>query len=147
MIQLADESKARLIEQERTFLNSCRYRLFVNDHEPSGLDTVDDYEQLVAGGYSAGGTAPNFLPAQLDAEGRGYLQAYTLTWIFTGSGLPVIIYGYYVVHPPTGRLVMAERAPEPIAISLPGQTFSVTPYKLMTTYDPGDGGYTGIIGG
>jgi hypothetical protein len=136
-IVLARSSKAKLIEQERAFLNTCSLRLFKNNLVPTDANVVGDFTEVSAAGgdtgYAAGGVAPGFTVATLNGAFQGQIVAPTVTWVFTFSAGGFTVYGYYVVDPATGLLVYSERAAAPFTVTAAGQTFSVTPKKVMDT--------------
>lgn len=130
---LMNAKKAKLLEQERTYLNTLQLRLFINNLVPVATNVTADFTQCTDGGY-AGVTNVGFTAAILNGAQQGQTTAPAVTWTFTFSAGSQTIYGYYMVDPLDGITVFAERAPTPFTITGAGQTYTVTPKKIMDTY-------------
>jgi hypothetical protein len=130
---LANGKKAKLLEQERTYLNTLTLKLFINNITPADADVVAAYTQCADGGY-AGVTNVGFTAATLNGSNQGQVIAPAITWTFTFSVGGFTVYGYYMTDPADSTLVLAERAPSPFTVTAAGQTYTVTPKKIMTTF-------------
>lgn len=86
-------------------------RLYSNDKTPAEGDDINDYTEVVGGGYysrilSLGGWF-------ISAAGVATYTTQDFTFESTPSG-PGTVYGYYVINPITGVLRWAERFPEEV---------------------------------
>lgn len=132
-IVLANQSKARLIDSERMFLNSCKIRLFTVNYVPVGAMILTDFQPYPGDTGLSVINSPVFASAVLNGANQGELLAPTITWTASFSAGAITIYGYFVYDATTSLVVYAERASVPFTVSGAGQTYSVTPRKQMDT--------------
>lgn len=131
-IVLTNNGKVALIEEERTFLNGCTLRLFVNNYVPVAGSVVGNFTECTDSGY-AGFTPIGFAAATLNGSNQGQILAPAVTWTFTHDVGDFTVYGYYVTRASDGQVVYAERAASPFLVTAPGQTYTVVPKKVMDT--------------
>lgn len=86
-------------------------KLYSNDKTPAEGDDINDYIEVVGGGYFD----RTLILANwtISAAGIATYTTQDFTFSSTPSG-PGTVYGYYVVNPLTGVLRWAERFPEPV---------------------------------
>lgn len=129
---LANGKKAKLLEQERPYLNTLEYRLFKNNYVPLANMVIGDFTEVTDGGY-APLTVIGFAAAILNGANQSELAApaWTTTFNFSGGGFTV--YGYFVRDPADNTVVYAERDPSPFVVDAAGRTYTVYPKKLQDT--------------
>lgn len=138
-IVLANGKKAKLIDQERTYLNTLKLVLFKSNTTPVGTNVVGDFTFVSDSGYepgvpgTGGVTNVGFTAGTLNGSNQGQLLAPTVTWVFTHNGGDFTVYGYAFIDPADGAVVYSERALTPFLCTGAGQTYSVTPKKVMDT--------------
>lgn len=121
-----------LLDQERTYLNTLVMKLFSNNFTPVATDTLGAFTVPADTGLLLGKT-PVFAVATLNGLNEGELIAPTLTWTASFSAGALTIYGYFVYDPADNTVVYSERAVAPFPVTAAGQTYSVTPRKVMDT--------------
>lgn len=132
-IVLANESKAVLIDLERTYLNGCRIRLYTVNYVPVAGMLLTSFQPYPTDTGLAVVKTPVFGPATLNATFQGELLAPSLTWTTAFDGGTQTVYGYVVYDPVSLKVVFAERASAPFTITGPGQPYIVVPRKVMDT--------------
>ncbi len=132
MIVLAFVKIPDLLEQERTYLNTLELHLYVDvDVALDGDTETSDFTECTDGGY-ASVVDVAFAAATLNVSNQGEVVAPTQTFVFTHDGGDFTVFGYYFTDPADGdELVFSERAAFPFEVTAPGQTYSVTPRKVM----------------
>lgn len=99
--------------------------LFTNNHTPAVGDNLGSYTEGAFGGYARQALAS---PTNTGTSGNINLETFAqVTFTPSGTGLPVTVYGYFVVNNGASRLTGAELFAVPIVISIVGQNISVTP--------------------
>jgi hypothetical protein len=99
--------------------------LFTNNHTPVYGDTLGSFTEASFGGYARNNLAS---PTNTGTSGNINLETFAAsTFNPTGTGLPVTIYGYFIVNSGASRLTGAELFTVPITISIAGQALNVTP--------------------
>lgn len=134
-IKLANQKKAKLIDQERTYLNTLNYRLFTNNHTPADADTESAFTECTDSGYlSLSDNTPHFSAATLNGSNQGELEGDPITWTFAHPAGDFTIYGWYATDPAdSDKLVMSEKATTPFTCTTAGQIYVVNPLKVQDT--------------
>lgn len=108
-------------------LRSATLHLFVTNHANNAADTASTYNAIEA---TAGGYASQTITdwgASTIAASVALTTAGVYTFTFTGSGLPFVVYGAYVLDS-LGNLLYADLiATGGVTISAAGQTYSYRP--------------------
>jgi hypothetical protein len=102
-------------------------RLYKNDYVPNPDSLPPDFTQADFQGYP-GGVALTFGIPATNAQGKAQTQSQLVTFTFTG-GAAQTIYGYFIGNTDNTSLRCAERAPQPILLSVAGDTI-----KIQVTY-------------
>ena len=132
-IMLANAAKAKLIEQERSYLNGLLMRLYTVDYVPTASMTLANFQPAPADSGLSPDKPIAFTPAVLNGANQGELNAAALTWTAAYNAGNITVFGYYVWDSVNNWVVYAERAPTPFPVTAPGQTYTVTPRKQMDT--------------
>lgn len=114
-------------------LLNATLHLYIANHTPVIGDVLADYTAIEAafGGYSPQ-TITNWAAA-ITASAKAKTIAGNYTFTATGAGLPVTVYGVYVLSA-TGELLYAELNPTGgITLSSAGHTVSYQPVFTLTT--------------
>lgn len=131
---LANGKKAKLLDQQRTYLNTLRYRLFtaVAGGTLDGTKVKADFTEVVDSGYAY--QVPVFTAATLNGSNQAQLVAPVLTWTFTFSGgVAYTIKGYFTEDPADGTLVYSQFGAADVTVTAAGATYSVIPQMLDDT--------------
>lgn len=129
MIVLSRAGKLQLLNEKRTFLNTCTLRLFQNNLQPTDANVVADFTEATFDGYAAQ-PLDDFGVAALDQNNKGRIVAPLHTFTATGGVTANQIYGYYVTDP-AGALVYSDRnAAAPVTVSGDGSAYTVVPAFL-----------------
>jgi hypothetical protein len=131
-VYLPSDSLNRSLDSVRlNRLQAGTLRLFVSNHTPVPGDLAATYAAIecAAGGYAAI-TTNSWAAVAQNAANQAETDEIVRTWTFTGSGLPVTIYGVFFLDV-GGNLMFAELNPTGgITITAAGQTFSYQPVMV-----------------
>lgn len=97
--------------------------LYTNDHVPTRADTIATYTEATFGGY-----ARQALSTPVDGGVSAGINRQTFAPVFftpTGAGLPLYVYGYFVVR--GVKYIGAERFPVPLWLFAVGKAVKVVP--------------------
>lgn len=114
-------------------LNGATLHLYTSNHTPVLADVLATYTAIEAsfGGYSAQTITPWGAAATVSAKAKSVAPTFTFT--ATGAGLPVTVYGVYVLTS-GGLLIFAELNPTGgVTLSSAGHSFSYQPNFTLTT--------------
>jgi hypothetical protein len=132
-IVLANAKKAKLLEQERTYLNTLDIRLFKNNLTPTGANVLADFTEVTDAGYAPVNNV-GFTAAILNGANQGQTTAPTVLFTFQHNAGDFTIFGYYFTDPAdANKVVFSERASASFTVTANGDTYAVTPKKLMDT--------------
>lgn len=133
MIVMSNPGKVALLDSERALLNTYYYGLYTNNITPDSNTVLADLTECTDGSYvSTGRLPPGFTPATLNGDDEAELTGPDMQWTFNFSGGSFTVYGYFVATASSGgTLIYSERAAAPFTVTASGQTFTVTPRKVM----------------
>lgn len=118
-----------LLLQLKSGANDAKVHLYTNNLAPVRETVLTDFTEAVAAGLEALAT-PAAVDVGINAAGVDVWTFSPLTWSAGGSGLPVVVYGYYVdwLNPITlqRQLWWAQKFDVPQALTGAGQTVSFT---------------------
>lgn len=125
---LANGKKAKLLDQERTFLNTCILHLFTNNITVSATTVAGDFSETTDSGYSP--SAITFATATLNGSNQGQMVAPAVTFTFNHDVGDFTIYGWFLIDPADSALVMSQNTTN-FTVTGAGQTYTVTPKVLL----------------